>query len=163
MENASKALIMAAGILIAILTMTVIAVLVSTFSEYGEAYERNIATQEIQEFNTQFTKYMRTDKELKEENKYLKIHDVLTIANLAVEWDNTGMTNEFIQVCIDGIEQITLDSGTYKSKIDYEYLSDNDLDPADSTKWKKYYISSYTLDDTTGRIKAINIATGDKP
>ena len=141
MENASKALIIAAGILIAVLTITVIAVLRSTFSEYGEAYEKSISTQNIQEFNTQFLKY---------ENKDLTIQDVMTIANLVKEWNNTGDNKEKIDLNIQGIGDENAMNYNEIKKVNSNITAGN-TDPQTYTiEIKDDYYSS-------GRIRTINI------
>ena len=75
MENASKALMMAAGVLIGIMILTLAVYLFTSFgSASAEAHRQNAANQ-INQFNAQFTAYEgRTD---------VTIHDIVTIANLA--------------------------------------------------------------------------------
>lgn len=75
MENASKALLMAAGVLIGIMVLTLAVFLFANFgAASAEAHRQNEANQ-INQFNTQFTKYeARTD---------ITIHDIVTVANLA--------------------------------------------------------------------------------
>lgn len=75
MENASKALMMAAGVLIGLLILSLAVYLFANFgSASAEAHRRN-AENQINQFNAQFTIYEgRTD---------VTIHDIVTIANLA--------------------------------------------------------------------------------
>ena len=75
MENASKALMMAAGVLIGIMILSLAVYLFASFgSASAEAHKQN-AENQIAEFNAQFTTYQyRTD---------VTIHDVITVANLA--------------------------------------------------------------------------------
>lgn len=76
MENASKALIMAAGVLIGILILTLAVYLFSSFgSNSAEIYAKNEEAQ-LNQFNTQFTSYIGTD---------ITIYDVITVANLATD------------------------------------------------------------------------------
>lgn len=77
MENASKALIMVAGVLLGIM---VISLAVYLFSEFGSSTKQmsdELAQTKISEFNVQFTKYVGT--------KTLRAHDIVNIANLAIE------------------------------------------------------------------------------
>ncbi len=74
MENASKALLMAGGVLIAIL---IISVLVITFQKTGnvsKSYDKTLNQEEITKFNSNFTKYLGQE---------LTIHEVVTICNFA--------------------------------------------------------------------------------
>lgn len=75
MENASKALLMAAGVLIGLMILSLAVFLFANFgAASAEAHRQNEANQ-INKFNSQFTKYVgRTD---------ITIHDIVTVANLA--------------------------------------------------------------------------------
>ncbi len=77
MENASKALIMAAGILIGVAILSLAVYLFVSFgSASAEIHEQNDANR-INEFNTQFTSYVGKED--------ITIYDVITVANLATE------------------------------------------------------------------------------
>lgn len=74
MENATKALLIAGGVLISII---IISVLVVTFQKYGnvlKTYDATVNQEEITKFNTNFTKYLGQD---------LTIHEAITITNFA--------------------------------------------------------------------------------
>ena len=84
MENASKALIMAAGVLIAMMILALAVYLVITFgSVSAEVHQKNEETQ-ILDFNQQFYQYDGRDD--------LTIYDVVTVANYA---RNNNMNYEF--------------------------------------------------------------------
>lgn len=77
MENASKALIMAAGILIGVAILSLAVYLFVSFgSASAEIHEQSDANK-INEFNTQFTSYVGKEN--------ITIYDVITVANLATE------------------------------------------------------------------------------
>ena len=76
MENASKALLMAAGVLIAILIISVMIVLFQHMGNVSSSYDKRISEEDITAFNSNFTKYL---------NKKLTIHEVVTICNFAKE------------------------------------------------------------------------------
>lgn len=77
MENASKALLMAAGVLIGILILSLGVYLFVTFgSASAEMHKMNEESQ-INQFNSQFTSYVG--------KKDVTIYDVVTVANLATE------------------------------------------------------------------------------
>ena len=76
MENATKALLIAGGVLIAII---IISVMVITFQKTGnvsKTYDKTINQEDVTKFNENFTKYL---------NKELTIHQAITITNFAKE------------------------------------------------------------------------------
>ena len=77
MENASKALIMAAGILIAIMILSLAVYLVVTFGSFSANVHKQNEQNEIQAFNAQFLAYQNMDD--------VTIHDIVTVANYARE------------------------------------------------------------------------------
>lgn len=77
MENASKALIMAAGVLIGILILSLAVYLFITFGSSSAEMHKQIESDRINEFNSQFTSY--------EGKEDITIYDVISVANLATE------------------------------------------------------------------------------
>lgn len=77
MENASKALIMAAGVLIGILILSLAIYLVASFGGTSAEIHKQNEEQQIEQFNSQFTYYVG-----KNDNT---IYEVVTVANLATE------------------------------------------------------------------------------
>ena len=57
MENASKALLIAGELLIAMLVLAVAVYIVSNVMRVSDAYEHTMSSQEIDKFNSHFTKY----------------------------------------------------------------------------------------------------------
>lgn len=97
MENASKALIIAGGILI---SMLVISIGVYLFANYGNAslsYDKNMETIEIQKFNGNFTKF--------EGRNNITIHEIITLANFAKQYKEE--TGKDINVCINNSRNLT--------------------------------------------------------
>lgn len=86
MENASKALLMAAGVLIGILILTLAAYLFLSLSNSTATMEKQMATSEIDNFNNQF--YIYKDK------KDCTIYDIYSAANLAAESNKKYAPNE---------------------------------------------------------------------
>lgn len=74
MENASKALIMAGGILIGMLLLTFLVVMFTSAGNVSQSYDDTKREEAIQQFNSNFTKYL---------GKELTIHQVVTICNFA--------------------------------------------------------------------------------
>lgn len=162
MENASKALLMAAGVLIGILILSLAVFLFANFgAASAEAHKQNEENQ-IEQFNVQFTAYQgRTD---------ITIHDIVTVANLAKSTNQSfGLTeqtenNYYITVSARGT------SGGNKIKM--ENLSSQDLDdlvkeelnnlvPRDDGNGNTYpglptYSCNVTINQNTRRVSAVN-------
>ena len=74
MENASKALLMAAGVLIGILILTLMVTLFMSARDFSKKYDETKKSEAVQQFNVNFTKYLGQE---------LTIHQVVTICNFA--------------------------------------------------------------------------------
>ncbi len=77
MENASKALIMAAGTLIGMLVISLAVYLFTSFGAVSAQLHQQKAAQHLENFNSQFTSY--------EGKEGITIYDVVSVANLATE------------------------------------------------------------------------------
>lgn len=84
MENATNALLMAAAILISIVILSIGVYLFTYFSDYAKNVEGDVRTNQIVQFNSQFLSY---------QGKELTIYDVITLANLA---KNYNQENEYV-------------------------------------------------------------------
>lgn len=91
MENASKALLIAGGILITMIVVTIGVNLYSVFHEHSENMLARMSEKEISEFNAQFVKYEEQD---------LTINEVVTLMNL-VRDNNKTKTGEEYRIEID--------------------------------------------------------------
>lgn len=77
MENASKALIMAAGVLISMIIISLAVYLFLSFGSSSAQLHQEQEEQRLNQFNTQFTSYVGLQN--------ITIYDVVTVANLATE------------------------------------------------------------------------------
>lgn len=77
MENASKALIMAGGVLIGVLILSLAVYLFADFGSTSAQINEQNAEKQLTQFNSQFTSY--------EGKEGLTIYDVITVASLAKE------------------------------------------------------------------------------
>lgn len=162
MENASKALLMAAGVLIGILVLSLAVYLAISFSQLYYDIDKQNADQKMAQFNTQYTAYAdRTD---------LTIYDVLTIVSYAKE-NNQNYRDEAGQV-YSGEEQnivtITLKRGintvqnvqekdnTYFDTIIKDDQSHLQLDAAGNWTLPLYTCSSITY-NAAGRVKNVEL------
>lgn len=83
MENATKALLIAAGVLIGVMILSLAVALYSELDAYVESSNEKIEFNELNAFNTQFTKYINYIGGEKQFD--LTIQDVVTAANIAYE------------------------------------------------------------------------------
>ncbi len=93
MENASKALIMAAGVIVGVLIISIGVYLFYTYADYSLDAYKAMESAQIDQFNSQFLKYYGntltkyTDANKNEYSKETPIlcttHDIVTLATLA--------------------------------------------------------------------------------
>ena len=126
MENASKALLMAASVLIGTIILTMAVYLYASFSGSAQEIGKQMEEGQVQQFNNKFTSYV-------DKSGTLTIYDVVTVANLAK--DNNGYygltepndNNFYIQVNCNGIgdkleRMSNLDNLLYSQKDSYSQL-----------------------------------------
>ena len=77
MENASKALLMAGGVLLGIMVLSLGVLLFTSFGGTSSQIHDNIEENQTTQFNSQFTSYMGKDN--------VTIHDVVSMAKLATQ------------------------------------------------------------------------------
>lgn len=101
MENASKALLMAASVLVGVLLISIGVYLFTVFGNSGAEFADKITQSQISKFNAQFTKY--------EDNETCRIHDIISVANLAksnnAEYDADSIGVYYIKVEITNISK----------------------------------------------------------
>lgn len=97
MENATKALIMAATVLIAVLILALGVYLFRDYSEVARKNEERQSAQSLVQYNTKIEKYV---------DKTLSIQDVLTIANLAKDY-NERKSDKGMEVRLNGVDLLS--------------------------------------------------------
>lgn len=85
MENAVKALIMSAGVLIGLMIVSLGIALFSSLSSYTEDSQKIIEENALQRFNEQFIRFINCENETSEPEFTLTIQDIVTAANIAYE------------------------------------------------------------------------------
>lgn len=76
MENASKALLMAGGILVGVLILALMVTLFASANSLFSTYDDNKKAEAVQQFNVNFTQFV---------GRELNIYDAITICNFALE------------------------------------------------------------------------------
>lgn len=99
MENASKALIMAAEILIGVMIISIGVYLFSSMGEFSMSTSKKIEDAKLAQFNNQFLKFYGTvitqvDGTQKVEPVKSTIHDIIALANLARRENEKNGFNE---------------------------------------------------------------------
>lgn len=162
MENASKALLMAAGVLIGVLILSLAVYLFANFGTASAEIHKQKDMNEINKFNTQFTSY---------EGKECTIHDIVSVTNLAID-NNTNYSltaqtgnNYYITVNIQSgqqnLQKYLLNTTT--SKIDNDKVNElikNDLKYyTDSNGEQQISLQKYTcttiINTTTQRVQTV--------
>lgn len=87
MENATNALLMGAVILISVVILSIAVYLFTYFADYARGVEGDVKANQISQFNSQFLSY---------QGKELTIYDVITLANMAKDYNqkNGYVANE---------------------------------------------------------------------
>lgn len=127
MENATKALIMAGTVLIAVLILALGVYLFRDYSEVARKNEERQSAQSLVQYNTKIEKYV---------DKTLSIQDVLTIANLAKDY-NERKSDKGMEVMLNGSDLL--------DKLDKKNYDWTDL--LDEKNDKEYKISRIDKDD----------------
>jgi len=77
MENASKALLLAGGVLIGLIVISIGVYLFNSYRENAISYNKQMQATEIRKFNVNFTNFEgRTD---------ITIHEIITLTNFAIQ------------------------------------------------------------------------------
>ena len=106
MENASKALLIAGGMLLLILVMSLAAYIFKQLGSQTSGFYRDMSDTEIYEYNQQFFNY---------EDKELRIQDVITVINLAKDTNKRELVPVTIQVYYPGPDDL-IDLDTFDTK-----------------------------------------------
>lgn len=110
MENASKALIMAGSVLLALIVIGAFILMFSNLNDYQEKNDTAIEQQQIVEFNNQFSTYDRTG---------LRGTDMLSVMNRIIDYNSRKTTEDIgfqkMKITIKGIDRNILQSLRYET------------------------------------------------
>ena len=105
MENASKALIMAGGVLIAILLLTLFSYLFSKMASDTSSVYDDLQKHEIDEFNQRFLNF--------EGRNDLTAQDVATLINLAQDSGKDARVSSKVKISLGGTDITSKDSNVW--------------------------------------------------
>lgn len=91
MENASKALLIAAGIMIGLIVITMIAYAHGKISNYYESKELTLQSEQLADFNKQFLGYNRAD---------VRGSDLISLVNKIIDYNTNFGENGEIEISI---------------------------------------------------------------
>ena len=146
MENASKAIIMAGGILIGVIILTVMAIAFNKGSQFASEYDDQIEQASVAKFNSQFTKYDTTtynEKTKRQEPVQWSWHDLISIINLAQNY-NEKAGYIVVDIIIDGNSCISKNILTEQQKLDKIQYDD-----------KKYVLIDIKYDQSSGKVSKV--------
>lgn len=144
MENASKALLMAAEVLIAMMIVSLGVYVFYTYSQTSREIHDKKAEQQLVEFNAKYTKYV--------DQTTLTIYDVRTIANYAKKDNENLVDSEKIEVMFEGSNVVNKTETEWDAQIQSQVVAISN----DNTELRKYKCiePEYT---ENGRVKKIKI------
>lgn len=96
MENASKALLLAGGVLLMIIVLSLATLIINRMGSQTSDFYQKMSETSIDEFNQQFFNYHEKTK--------LRIQDVVTIVNLAKDSNARGIVPVEVKVIYNGIQ-----------------------------------------------------------
>lgn len=147
MENASKAFIIAAEVLLGALLLTLIVFLFGAAGNFSNTVDKNIETKNINEFNAKFERYHK--------RKNLTAQDVITIANLAKEYNKKIGSTE-IAVTVLNVESKYRNAHQLENQFTYDFIEQYSYQS--STKDITYFeCQSIEYNDATRKVKQIVI------
>ncbi len=149
MENTSKALLIAAGVLIGILVLSLAIYLIITFGSYSARIQDQNEQKLLTEFNSQFLVY--------EGRENLTIYDVINIANLAKENnDKYELNKSYKNDKSSAYISVKLNTDNLESKsIEELYTKYIKLTP-DENLTKLYSCKKVSISNITGRVYQVN-------
>lgn len=149
MENATKALIMAASILIGVMILSLGVYLFVTLGSYAKDVEDENRQNQIAQFNIQFLSY-------KDKDGGLTIYDVITLANTAKNYNDTnGLIigdDEYISVNLEGNRNFEQKVNNFNLYENQEYVYKEN-----STELRKYKCKTILVSELTQKVKQITI------
>lgn len=164
MENAAQALYMAAGVLIGLMILSLGVYLFANFGQTSKELHEQIDFNQITEFNAQFTKFEGIDA---------TIHDVISLANLAVQ-NNKNYPNDpnyTVNVFID-TENVSEDTPMaqqdrqqrIETEMDYQNGNQNGNHDPDTHIYHAYIVNAINgiQYNTNGRVSAITFTEVDR-
>lgn len=153
MENASKALIMAAGVLLGVMILALGAFLINMMISYTSDTQKKMDSQILAAFNQQFLKYSSS--------REITTHDIVGIANFArtnnEKYDVTeGRGSFYVTVAINmsGFSNAHLERASEEDLI--RFMKEASLNSDNTVRY--FRCTNVEVDDLSGRVNRIVFA-----
>lgn len=147
MENASKALIIAGSILIAMLVLGVGVFLFATYSEMGSEYERSLEINETMSFNEKFYNF--------EDRQDITAQEIVSLAQFIINYNDKTPTVP-VKVFVTGSATVSGELNTKSITDLMKFIEKNSTEPDGSViKISTFSCTDIKIDDTpndTGRV-----------
>ena len=154
MENASKALLLAAEVLIGVLVLTLCIYLYINFSTTSKQIQEDNARTQIDMFNAQFTSIANKEN--------ITIYDIVTLANFAKE--NNGINDniiytekdiDYIEIDLKTTEGTTKNLETLKEEDLNKLIKDDQLKIKENTSLPTYKCTEIHTNEITLKVDKI--------
>lgn len=164
MENASKALIMAASVLVGLMIISIGVALFSSFSEFSKSTIEKVEETKISEWNQNYLKYygkttVIEDGKAVTQDILVTAHDIVTVANHArqnnekydlLKQEKANENTYYVQVKVN--DNTNFEKETVENKNDF--LKNNSL-KSENKEVKYYTCTGYKISDVTKRVMYI--------
>ena len=154
MENASKALLMAAGVLVGILILSLAVFLFVDFGGKSKTINEQITDNQLVQYNAQYTKYTGRDN--------ITIYEVASVINMAIQnnedyKDYSDFDNLYkVDVTVRGDAGYEYPPNKEITKLIQHYGIVNEDDGSNKGELKNYFkVTNLEYHQNGGRIKSI--------
>ncbi len=154
MENASKALLMAAGVLIGLMIISLGVYVFTSYSQTSKEIHQKVSEQQLVQFNSEYDVYIN--------RKDLTIYDINTVAGMALEFNLNAMSadsEERIKVNVTysgGPGELKVEkSADLKNQMEQLIIKDSALITESNPKLPTYTCTKIEYSEKTGRVSHI--------
>lgn len=149
MENTTKALIMAAGVLLAIIILSLTIYLVNSFKSFTQEYNENLEKQQLDKFNSNFTVFQGRNN--------IAMHEITTLVNLAKKFNTTNNLTK------DDSQYIHIYAKIKNQTIDLTLKNNSFIDSLlDGTFIEEQYSTNSEIQNNGGQYRIENEYSSDK-
>ncbi|MGN1269700.1 MAG: hypothetical protein ACI4UU_02375 [Clostridia bacterium] len=156
MENISKGLIMAAGVLLGVMILVFAVYIFQLYVSYTSESYKILEESQISQFNTQFLKYYGniTNEEGQQEPIKCTAHDIVTVSNLAnennIQYELTQYDENTYYIQVDlGNNRAGKNLENWNSDQKIQFIKEN---ATNGDKIKYYKCTQVKISDKTSRV-----------
>lgn len=153
MENASKALLIAAGILIAIIILGAFIYLFGEMARYSDTQATEEQMEQINQFNKEYEAYQRN---------WLRGIEIASVTNKAQSYNIASQRKEtgeeiriYMTLTLNSWESYQANRQYDITNVNFESMKNNQKDSFDVFKQKYFRCDRITYDENTGKVNAL--------